>query len=199
MLPFFLSLTDYKDLQERPTNLVIVQDGQSYRKRHWLRETNVLSSLLEEMSLQHVKKIWAFVSISKIHPFMFPLSSRGKLLMGRETCHGISYLSVPSPGWHNHNHIHCATSFGETSWTEEQHFVQLSLYKMKLPAVMRTHHSDDSSILGTTTVSAPTWKEISPSHWCSCVAVLYIHFTTESLMKTDIARRIKEVKRFRWI
>lgn len=62
---------------------------------------------------------------------------------------------------------------------------------------MQTHHSDDSNILRTATMSALTWKAISPSHWYSCVAVLYIHFTTESLMKTDIARRIKEVKRFR--
>lgn len=110
-----------------------------------------------------------------------------------------TYLSAPSPGWHNHSHICCPTTFRETPWTEELHFVQSSLYKMRLPAVMQTHRSDDSNLPRTTTVSAPTWKEISPSHWCSCVAVLYIHLTTESLMKTDIARRIKEVKRFRWI
>lgn len=153
--------------------------------------------MLEEMNLQHWKKMWAFVYMSKIPLFIFSLSSRGKLPTGRETCHGINYLPVLSPRWDNHSHIHCTTSFRETLWTEEEHFVQPSLYKMKLPAVMQTHHSDDSNILRTTTVSAPTWKEISPSHWCSCVAVLYIHFTTESLMKTDIARRIKEVKRFR--
>lgn len=60
---------------------------------------------------------------------MFPLSSRGKLPPGRETCHGINYLPVLSPRWNNYNRIHCATSFRETPWTEEQHFVQPSLYK----------------------------------------------------------------------
>lgn len=199
MLPFFQSSTDYKDLQEWPTNLDIIQNGQSYHKKYWLREMKGLLSLPEEMNLQHEKKIRAFVHIKKIHLFIFPLSSRGKLPPGRETCHGINYLPVPSPGWHNHNRIHCATSLRETLWTEEQHFVQQGLYKMKTPAVVQTHHSDDSNTLRTTTVSALTWKAISPSHWCSCAAVLYIHFTTESLMKTDIARRIKEVKRFRWI
>lgn len=65
MLPFFQSSTDYKDLQEWPTNLDIIQNGQSYHKKYRLREMNGLLSLLEEMNLQHEKKIRAFVHIKK--------------------------------------------------------------------------------------------------------------------------------------
>lgn len=100
MLPFFLSLMDYKDLQEQRTNMVIIQDAQFYHKRCWLGEMNAFLSLLAEMNLQHGKKIWAFVCtyIYKIHLFVFPLPSGGKLPTGTETCHSINYLPVSSPG-----------------------------------------------------------------------------------------------------